>query len=479
MIGKNLLNYEIKSELGRGGMAVVYKAENTMLGTKVALKVLKEEFVYNKNIRTRFLDEARKMASVKHPNIVQVFDLLDIGSLVAIVMEYVEGKSLKDLIEREGKLDDKTAESLLNQMLSALQCIHQSDYVHRDIKPSNFLLSKAGTIKLSDFGIAKDLNDFSQTTTNTQMGTPNYMSPEQIKSTRDVDQRSDIYSLGVVLFEMVSGRNPYHASHLSLFELQLKITIDPLPNTQTLWDQKIQKATSKDISNRYQTCEEWLNEMNVIKLEHDITLPEIETPTIIQYKPESKKNKEIKSVLINNQRWMSENLNVDTFRNGDLIPEARTNEEWIKLGEEQKPAWCYFDNDPKNREKYGRLYNWFAVNDPRGLAPIGWHIPTDSEWNTLVLFLGGESRAGMRLKSKHSWFLDGNGTDDFSFNGLPGGFRNSFGIFKLNSKNGYWWTCTESILNEIKLRNLDCFFDGIVELSNDKVSGFSIRCIKD
>ena len=85
----------------------------------------------------------------------------------------------------------------------------------------------------------------------------------------------------------------------------------------------------------------------------------------------------------------------------------------------------------------------------------------------------------MRLKSKHSWFLDGNGTDDFGFNGLPGGFRNSFGIFKLNSKNGYWWTCTESILNEIKLRNLDCFFDGIVELSNDKVSGFSIRCIKD
>jgi uncharacterized protein (TIGR02145 family) len=337
---------------------------------------------------------------------------------------------------------------------------------------------------LADFGIAKDLNDFSQTTTNTQMGTPMYMSPEQIKCTRDVDQCSDIYSLGVVLYEMVTGTNPYLYQQLSLFELQLKITSEPLPPSQTFWDQKIQKATSKDINNRYQTCEEWLAELQQVKMD-DATLPEIETPTIIQSKPDSNKVVEIKSVLINNQRWMSENLNVDTFRNGDLIPEARTNDEWIKFGEREKPAWCYFENDPKNEEKFGRLYNWFAVNDPRGLAPKGWHIPSDSEWTKLKKFIDGSSSipfffnkksiAGKKLKCREKW----NGTDDFEFCALPSGGRFFDGEFVKSDYAAFWWTSTTRISNYAYLRSI---FTSQSNLNRDKYSkrqGYSIRCVKD
>jgi serine/threonine protein kinase len=258
MLNQQFGNYKFLSVLGEGGMATVYLAENTMLGSLVAIKVLKEDFVSNKNVRSRFLDEAKKMVRVKHPKIIQVYDLIDAGDIVAIVMEYIEGQSLKDLIENQGKMRQTEIERLFPQILLALQHVHKAGFVHRDIKPSNFMLSTDGTIKLADFGIAKDKNVAAFTETGTQMGTPMYMSPEQIKSTRDVDHRSDIYSLGVVLYEMATGTFPFDKNNLSLPEIQVCILRDPLPTTGTLWDTQIAKATAKNEIDRFQSCNDWM-----------------------------------------------------------------------------------------------------------------------------------------------------------------------------------------------------------------------------
>jgi serine/threonine protein kinase len=280
MLSQQIGNYKFLSLLGEGGMAKVYLAENTMLGSKVAIKVLKDEFVHNKNIRSRFLDEARKMVSVKHPNIVQVYDLLDTGSTVAIVMEYVDGTSLKELIKSKGKLAESEIKRMLPEMLKTLQHIHNAGFVHRDIKPSNFLLNVDGTVKLADFGIAKALHVDSQdaTITGTQMGTPMYMSPEQIKSTKDVDNRSDIYSLGVVLFEMVTGKKPYDGDQISLYNLQTKIINEDLPLTRTTWDKQIQRATAKDVENRFQSCNLWLQSLEKVTINIDDTIFTTEPP---------------------------------------------------------------------------------------------------------------------------------------------------------------------------------------------------------
>lgn len=258
MLNQQFGNYKFLSVLGEGGMAIVYLAENTMLGSLVAIKVLKEDFVSNKNVRSRFLDEAKKMVRVKHPNIIQVMDLIDAGDIVAIVMEYIEGQSLKDLIERNGKMSQSEIERLFPQILLALQHVHKAGFVHRDIKPSNFMLSTDGTIKLADFGIAKDKNVAAFTETGTQMGTPMYMSPEQVKSTHDVDHRSDIYSLGVVLYEMATGTFPFDKNNLSLPEIQVCILRDPLPTSGTLWDGQIAIATAKNETDRFQSCNDWL-----------------------------------------------------------------------------------------------------------------------------------------------------------------------------------------------------------------------------
>ncbi|MBM3455516.1 MAG: hypothetical protein FJX80_10255, partial [Bacteroidetes bacterium] len=184
-----------------------------------------------------------------------------------------------------------------------------------------------------------------------------------------------------------------------------------------------------------------------------------------------------KSVKIGAQTWMAENLNVSTFRNGDPIPEAKTNEEWEKAGKEGKPAWCYYENDSKNGAKYGKLYNWYAVNDSRGLAPTGWHIPSDAEWTTLENQLGDD--AGKKMKSTSGWksweeditcsscknwnaeyrrktachvckdtrvsgikTISGNGTNSSGFSGLPGGYRNYSGYFYDMGFNGFWWSST-------------------------------------
>jgi uncharacterized protein (TIGR02145 family) len=185
------------------------------------------------------------------------------------------------------------------------------------------------------------------------------------------------------------------------------------------------------------------------------------------------------TVKIGNQEWMTNNLNVSTFRNGDAIPEAQTSEAWEKAGEEGKPAWCYYDNDPENGNKYGRLYNWYAVTDPRGLAPSGWHIPSDAEWTTLVDYFGGEDEAGHKMKSQAGWDYEGNGSNGSGFSGLPGGYRFDFGTFLNIGYYGNWWSSTENSTNFAWFRYLN-YNDGDVNRYNfSKTNGFSVRCLRD
>jgi serine/threonine protein kinase len=275
-------NHIIQRELGHGGMATVYLAHDIKFDTHVAVKVLNKEYVHNDNIRNRFLSEARNMARMSHPNIIKVSDLIDDGDNVAFVLEYIEGETLKEYLERKGKLSDAEIKLLFTQMLDAVGYVHEQNLVHRDIKPSNFMLDKKGKVKLMDFGIAKNTDansaEYTQTGTGMQMGTPMYMSPEQITETKSVTAQSDIYSLGVVLWQMAAGRKPYDTATLSPFQLQMKIVQEVLALTTTKWDLVIEKVTQKNVELRSQNCNEissiigaLINE-NKIYLKNDATL---------------------------------------------------------------------------------------------------------------------------------------------------------------------------------------------------------------
>ena len=531
-------NYEIKRVLGEGGMAAVYLAEHRLLHIQVAVKVLNAEFVRNNNIRARFLTEARSMARMSHAHIIKVTDLIDDGDMVAFVMEYIEGETLKAYLDRKGKLNAEEIGGLLEQMLSALEYAHEQGLVHRDIKPSNFMVSPQGKLKLLDFGIAKQTNaasaEYTNTGTNQRMGTAMYMSPEQIHETRSVTPRSDIYSLGVVLWQMVTGKKPYSTETLSAFQLQTKIVNEPLPLTGTNWDNLIQKATEKDSQNRYADISSFRsawkkgqNDFNERRDSGDKTVIEkkpkqlnpqtqqglsaappkfsLILPVLIliiigtgyliwivisstQHKEnqtavtESENESMASSVIIGDQEWQTKNLDVDRFRNGDLIPHARTNEEWETAGEKEEPAWCYYNNDTKNGRIYGKLYNWYAVNDARGLAPTGWHIPTDEEWTTLTNYLGGEDVAGGKMKSTGTAYWNSPNTDatnESGFSVLPGGYRNNFGSFDSIRNNAFFWSATEGDYSDAWNRTLNVNFGNVYRVSYNKSVGASVRCLRD
>ncbi len=174
------------------------------------------------------------------------------------------------------------------------------------------------------------------------------------------------------------------------------------------------------------------------------------------------------------------NLSVGTFRNGDTIAEIISAADWIKAGNDGTPAWCSYDNDSLNHAVYGKLYNWFAVNDPRGLAPVGWHIPSDSEWTVLTDYWGGEAVAGGKMKTTSGWDSGGNGTNESSFTALPGGSRHGNGNF-VDEIGGYafWWSSTESASGSAYIRYLDYTNGKIMRASDGRKAGFSVRCVKD
>ena len=181
------------------------------------------------------------------------------------------------------------------------------------------------------------------------------------------------------------------------------------------------------------------------------------------------------SVLIGAQYWMEKNLEVTTYRNGDPIPYVTDATAWAAL---TTGAWCYYNNDPSN----GKLYNWYAVNDPRGLAPTGWHVPTDVEWTTLSTTLGGDAVAGgkMKVAGTTRWIAPNTGADNSSgFAGLPGGIRSNLGTFFDVGYFGYWWSSTEDNTASAWFRNLYYNFGDFSRDFSDKPYGFSVRCLRD
>tara|TARA_Y100000766_G_scaffold247876_1_gene229327 strand:- start:123 stop:791 length:669 start_codon:yes stop_codon:yes gene_type:complete len=186
--------------------------------------------------------------------------------------------------------------------------------------------------------------------------------------------------------------------------------------------------------------------------------------------------------VIGKQEWMSHNLNVEHFRNGDIIPEVKTDEDWERAGEEKRPAWCYYENEKSNGEKYGKLYNWYAVNDPRGLAPEGWHVPIETEWTALIDYLsanGHDKEESKVLKSISGWGYDGNGTDDYGWNGLPGGLRGYNGDFNNIGSYGLWWSSSQYSVDDAWGRSLDYSYDVVYISYLSKKAGFSVRCLRD
>jgi uncharacterized protein (TIGR02145 family) len=198
-----------------------------------------------------------------------------------------------------------------------------------------------------------------------------------------------------------------------------------------------------------------------------------------------------KTVKIGEQVWMAENLNVDRFMNGDIISHAKTNEEWIQAGNEKKPAWCYYNNDTNNGFTYGKLYNWYAVNDSRGLAPAGWHVSTNSEWYDKLLPSVGEgklfrtgvaleNRAKLNLRSEIGWPDKEKGKNLVGFSALPGGKRDSDGEFSKIFKNAYFWYSDIMDLKGVLGHYLYfCIGNQSILTKADHRYGFSVRCIKD
>jgi uncharacterized protein (TIGR02145 family) len=183
-----------------------------------------------------------------------------------------------------------------------------------------------------------------------------------------------------------------------------------------------------------------------------------------------------KTVIIGTQEWTCENLTAEHYRNGDVIPQVQDFDAWSKL---TSGAWCYFENSSENGKMYGKLYNWFAVNDPRGLAPEGWHIPTDAEWTTLINKNGGEKTAGKKLKSKVGWLENTLATNELGFSAIPGGMRDKDGSFYDINKFGCFWSSSESS----NVFAWYCFliynYADVARFDGAKERGLSVRCVKD
>jgi uncharacterized protein (TIGR02145 family) len=184
-------------------------------------------------------------------------------------------------------------------------------------------------------------------------------------------------------------------------------------------------------------------------------------------------------VKIGHQTWMTRNLDVDCFRNGDPIPQMRSKVEWRKAGENREPAWCYYDNLESNGKVYGKLYNWHAVNDSRGLAPVGWHIPTDWEWTQLTDNIGGANQAGKTLKSRYGWKDGRGGTNAVGFTAQAGGCRYYDGDFLDIGSYGIWWSSSEKDATYAWLRSLYCDKSSVGSFSGNKEGGLSVRCLRD
>ncbi|MBC8060287.1 MAG: Stk1 family PASTA domain-containing Ser/Thr kinase [Clostridiaceae bacterium] len=277
MVGKLLSNrYELLEKIGEGGMGIVYKAKCHLLNRFVAIKILKAELSDDEGFVARFKKEADSAARLSHPNIVNVHDVGAENNINFIIMEYINGKTLKQVITENGRLSyDKSLEIAI-QIAKALECAHKNYIIHRDIKPDNILITEDNLVKVTDFGIAKMVDSQSITNDSMVIGSVHYFSPEQAKGSL-IDLRTDIYSLGIVMYEMIIGRVPYESKNsVSVAMMHIKESVIPpiefIKDIPVNINQAILKALEKEPINRYQTAKEMVEHLIEIKKEPDFKL---------------------------------------------------------------------------------------------------------------------------------------------------------------------------------------------------------------
>lgn len=261
--------YELQEKIGEGGMSLVYKARDKKLNRFIAVKILKHEFIDNEDIVDKFKKEATAIANLNDPYIVNVLDVGSQDDYNYIVMEYVKGKTLKEFIREKGRIPYDLALNFSTQIAKALDCAHKNNIIHRDIKPQNILVTEEGSLKVTDFGIAKSTNSSTITNTSNVIGSAHYFSPEQAKGNY-IDSRTDLYSLGVVIYEMVTGRVPFDAdSPVSVALKHIQEEVVPPKNINSAVPESLNKlilkAMEKEQIKRYQSAKEMIVDLDKIK----------------------------------------------------------------------------------------------------------------------------------------------------------------------------------------------------------------------
>ena len=266
--------YELLEKIGDGGMAVVYKGKDRLLNRFIAIKILRPEFTKDATFVENFKRESQAAAGLTHPNIVGVYDVGREGNINYIVMELIEGRTLNDIIEDEAPMDYKKVIDISKQVASALKIAHKNKIIHRDVKPHNIMITNDGIVKLADFGIARAVNDATLSTGSKIVGSVHYFSPEQARGNY-VDERSDIYSLGIVMYEMLTGRVPFDGENpvtVALKHINEEITppSELVAGIPPALERCVMKATSKYQTNRYSSAEELIEELDNISFVTDV-----------------------------------------------------------------------------------------------------------------------------------------------------------------------------------------------------------------
>jgi len=276
LIGKTIGPYNIVEILGKGGMGVVYKAVHTTLEQQVAIKALSSELASNPSSRKRFVKEAKIQAKFSHPNVVNIFNYLDEGEDVYIVMEYVNGQTLEQKLKSEGAISEKEAISISIPVLEALDFMHSNGVIHRDIKPSNIMITNTGLIKVTDFGIAKVLDENTQQTKTGMVGSLYYISPEQILG-EQTSAATDVYSFGVTLFHMITGKALYEGTEYAIMTSHLEGK--PVPpwevndNVSKNFGKVVLKAIQKTPKDRYKTARAFSDDLKKVESGSRISIP--------------------------------------------------------------------------------------------------------------------------------------------------------------------------------------------------------------
>ena len=337
--------YEIIRKVGDGGMAFVYEAKDRLLNRTVAVKVLRPEFVDDEEFLGKFKREAEAVASLSHPNIVNVYDVGEDGKVHYIVMEFIDGQNLKDIIKNEGTLDEYTALDITKQIANALSAAHKKGIIHRDIKPHNILISNEGRIvKVADFGIAKAVSNSTMTNIGSIIGSVHYFSPEQAKG-KYVTNNADLYSLGIVLYEMLIGKVPFRGDSPIAIALQhindeIEFTQDEKVNIPQSVRTIIKKLTEKSSSDRYQSAEELIEDIEYIEKNIDLDFIKEYDNYATQKIDEKEFNKNI------NTSRIKEYTDEDDYYDEEEINEIPKNKKVSKKVKKQDK-----DENPKTRKR--------------------------------------------------------------------------------------------------------------------------------